>query len=96
VTDDVKTLTVTFEEIAATAKQAKPYDGVLLRYQNSQAVAICDHCEVLRPTWGYGWTSDWLTLAGQARDHVASHPGHRVGVSMRHDALYAGEDVPDE
>jgi hypothetical protein len=81
-----------YERIAATAREAEPYNGVLLRFQNDQAQAICRTCGPLPADDRWGWTSDWLTVAGCARDHVRDHPGHSVAVQLTLSALYESDD----
>jgi hypothetical protein len=83
-----------YEEIAAKAREAEPYLGVLLRYQKDEAQIVCQQCGPLPPTWErHGWTSDWLHLAGDAMQH-SKDTGHYAAVTLSHWAIY-GPD-PDE
>lgn len=72
-------------------RDGAPYPGgVWLRETASQAQVACEVCGPLVLPELPRWTSDWLTIAGEARDH-ARNTGHRVAVEAWHGAVYEGD-----
>lgn len=64
--------------------------GRWLKETAGKAEVVCESCGLLPVTGLPGWTSDWLTLAGEARDH-ARDTGHRVAVQSWYGAVYGGD-----
>lgn len=85
--------TATYEDLHAllTGDGSEDYNGVALQRIRDAAGAMCDKCGMLSPTWSHGWSSDWLTLASQARDHAKENWGHNVVVALSRMALYSME-----
>jgi hypothetical protein len=77
-----------YEELAAVAQQAEPYHGVLLQFQSDVAEAVCKTCGPLPPMRRWGWATDWIAVAGYARDHSRDNAGHAVAVQLTLTALY--------
>lgn len=69
------------------------YMGAFLRRTLMEAEAVCAVCGPLPPLFKWGWSSEWITMAGYARDH-SRDTGHYVAVRLEHLALY-GKDEDD-
>ena len=72
-----------------------PYPGgTWLRETATRAMVACETCGPL-PAEVHGWTSDWISLCGAARDHV-KETGHRAAVESWNGAVYGREDEPGD
>lgn len=86
-----------FEVIAYRVRRdGKPYiGGTLLRESAHKGAVVCESCGPLPVDDPRGWTSDWITLCGDAMDH-AKETGHKVAVESWQGAVYGpGEDRDD-
>lgn len=69
-------------------RDGKPYvGGTSLRETADKSAVACEVCRHLPADGLHGWTSDWITLCGAARDH-ALETGHTVAVEAWHGAIY--------
>lgn len=78
-------------------RDGQPYPGgTWLRETAGTSEAVCEECGLLPPLPELpGWTTDWMVLAQEARDH-ARDTGHRVAVQQWQGALYGPERKENE
>jgi hypothetical protein len=75
-------------------RDGRPYTGgTWLRETAGSSAVVCETCGPLATDGLRGWTSDWITLCGTARDHVET-TGHTVAVESWQGAVYGpGEEA---
>ncbi len=76
--------------MTSVRREGTPYDGTWLHETAGRSAIACETCGPLPCDDLHGWTSDWLTLAGAARDH-AKETGHHVAVEEWHGSVYGPE-----
>jgi hypothetical protein len=72
--------------------KGEPYvSDAMLRATARDVQVACQQCGLLEPPDLPGWSSDWITLCCEVRDHHVRETGHQVAVGLWLGAVYGPE-----